>query len=76
MDNSKATLSINTYGIDTTITFPNSDVSTEDMVQAFFTAMIGATFLPSQVVTAMNDFVNKHRELILGDDFAHEDGHD
>ncbi len=64
MDNIKTTLSINSYGIDTTITFPSSDITAEDMVQAFFTAMIGATFSPEQVVEAMNEFVESHSNLI------------
>lgn len=47
---------------------PYEDVSGEDMIQAFYTLMIGATFLPVTIRQSMREFVDEDLNFNSKDD--------
>ena len=53
-------LSLTNYGKTITFSSPYDDEPIEDIIHAFYSLMIGVTWSPEQVITAMSEFVEEH----------------
>lgn len=61
-------LSVSNYGNTVTWETLHSDVSIEEMINAFYTLCIGITFVPSTVLQGMKDFVESKLEEEIKDE--------
>ena len=43
------------------------DAGADELVQAFYTAMVGMTFVPDGILQAMEEFVNERKPIDEGD---------
>lgn len=50
------------YGTKVTIDCDHADISADDAVQMFYTAMVGLTFNENSIAGAMDDFVKNKKE--------------
>lgn len=52
------------YGSKTIVEFDNEDMDAYELTGAFFTCMVGATFVPVSILEAMRDFAENNLEVL------------
>ena len=55
------------YGSKTIVEFDNEDIDVYELVNAFFTCLIGATFQPTSILRTMKEFAEDSLEVLEPD---------